>query len=275
MGGDTNSPLLDEARAHLAAALHGKRNPSESQHPWRKEWEFAVLHSLRVESYVVKILARQSHPLSPAEVELLQLAAILHDIARMDQRQGHALAGAALAREWLRAQRSLPEEAQARVVELIAVHSNKQEAEPDFGKAVLKDADTLDEIGAMSIFMSSNWLEHQSPFFFHRLRQRLVEVELPFCERAMGVLHTPGAKEILQEKKAFIGHFIAQLSDELQIVRSIRDNEHFNLTWPELELAWDTRTWRVRYCDDGGDQSPHDRPGTGIRGGSEGAALEP
>ena len=211
--------ILDEARMYLVNSLKGKRNEFESKHPWRNGWEFAVLHSLRVESYAVEILAREGqHPLSDHNILLLRLAAILHDIGRMDQREGHAQLGAEIAEKWLREYSSqlLEENDVARVVELIADHSNKEVREQDFSKAVLKDADTLDEIGAMSVMMAANGVETRSPFFFYDLRQRLIDFEIPYCDKKLAILNTNGAGEILKEKKAFIESFIDQLADETQ-----------------------------------------------------------
>jgi uncharacterized protein len=210
--------ILDEARAYLVHYLHGQHNQTESRHPWRRGWEFAVLHSLRVESYVTRILTRESHRLSEKEVTLIRLAAILHDLARLEKREGHARLGAEIAQKWLSdsSGSTLSAHDMARVVEMIADHSNKANPEPDISKAILKDADTLDEIGVMSIFMAANWVETNSPFFFHDLRQRLIDVEIPFFERKLAILNTKGAKEILLEKKAFMQTFIAQVTDELQ-----------------------------------------------------------
>jgi uncharacterized protein len=215
--------LLHDARSYLVDFLRGKHNSFEVKHPWRKDWKFAVLHSLRVESYVLRILAREEHTLSLTEINLLRLAAILHDIARLEKRDDHALAGAKIAKAWLQQQieYSLSREEIDRVSEMIAAHSDKDGVEPDVCKAVLKDADTLDEIGAMSIFMASNWLEHQSPFFFYDLRQRLIEVELPYCDKKLAKLRTSGAKTILSEKKVFIENFITQMTDELRADESI------------------------------------------------------
>jgi len=215
--------ILDDARSYLINSLKGKRNGFETRHPWRKDWEFAVLHSLRVESYALRILARENHSLSEHEIILLRFAAILHDIARLDQRVNHARAGAEIVEKWLQDNTgyNLSIGDTARVLEMIADHSTKNVREQDLCKAVLKDADTLDEIGAMSIFMTGNWLEPQSPFFFHELRQRLIEFELPFCDKKLAILNTNGAREILHEKKAFVEMFIAQLTDELQVDGSI------------------------------------------------------
>jgi uncharacterized protein len=215
--------ILHDARMYLVNSLKGKPNNFEKKHPWRKGWEFAVLHSLRVESYTLRILAREKHQLSEAEIILLRLAAILHDIARLDKRENHAKLGAEIAEKWFQANPgyALKREDVEKVLEMIADHSNKDAREQDFSKAVLKDADTLDEIGVMSIFMASNLLEKESPFFFQDLRQRLIDFELPYCDKKLALLNTEGAKEILREKKAFIENFIAQLTDEVQANASI------------------------------------------------------
>ena len=210
--------LLEEARIFLVQTLQGKHNHFESRHPWRRGWEFAVLHSLRVESYVMKIMAREGSVLSEPEVTLIRLAAILHDTGRLDKKEGHANLGAQIAKNWLQEypNPALESNEIERVGVLIADHSNKEVHEQDFGKAVLKDADTLDEIGAMSIFMSSSWVDAQSPFFFHDLRQRLIDFEIPFCDQKLAILNTDGAKQILKEKKSFLENFVAQITEELQ-----------------------------------------------------------
>jgi hypothetical protein len=56
---DAQAHLLQDARAYLAEALKGKHNGFETKHPWRMGWQFAVLHSLHVEAYTLKILAPQ------------------------------------------------------------------------------------------------------------------------------------------------------------------------------------------------------------------------
>jgi HD superfamily phosphodiesterase len=221
---DMSTNILTDARAYLVNSFKGKQNGFETKHPWRKGWEFAVLHSLRVESYALKILARERRSLSAHEVVLLRLSAILHDLARMEDVENHAKLGAEIAEPWLREHPILTSGDVDRVLESIADHSNKRSKEQDFCKAVLKDADTLDEIGVMSIFMAGNWLDRGSAFFFYELRQRLVEFEIPFCDKQLSILNTGGARKILNEKKAFIENFVAQLTDE------VRADDHIEQT---------------------------------------------
>ena len=181
------------------------------------------MHALQVEAYVAKILGREPHQLSETEIVLLRLAAILHDIGRLEITDNHARLGAEIVAEWLSGapRDRLTRQQKSSVLEMIAAHSNKGQAESNFSLAVLKDADTLDEIGVMSIFMCSNWIDKQSPFFFHDLRQRLLEFEIPFCEEKMEILNTKAAREILTEKRAFIENFIVQLENELEADQQI------------------------------------------------------
>ena len=210
--------ILKNAREYLVEFLEGKQNRFETRHPWRKDWEFVVLHSLRVESYTTKILSLEPHSLSESEIVLIHLAAIFHDIGRLENTTNHAELGAQITGHWLSKHRNdwLTWEQIESVMGMISEHSNKENLSSDFCVAVLKDADTLDEIGAMSIFMSSNWIDHQSPFFFHNLRQRLIEYEIPFVNGKAILLNTKGAREILSEKKFFIEKFSTQLTDEIE-----------------------------------------------------------
>lgn len=218
--------ILSDARDYLVTFLRGKPNVRETKHPWHKGWIHVVLHSLRVESYVLRILAHEEHRLTESDLRSLQLAAILHDIGRLEKSENHSKTGAEITRLWLEnhQDRNLKEADIIRIVELIADHSNKVGHEPDFCKAVLKDADILDEIGAMSIFMASNWLDLPSPFFFYDLQKRLLDFEIPFCDHQLMYVNTNAAKEILNKKKAFIEHFVVQLSDELQVDPEIKSS---------------------------------------------------
>ena len=98
--------LLNEARQFLVEYLRGKQQAYERTHPWRQDWEFAVMHALRVETYVNKILQREPHDLSERDLRLLRLAAILHDIGRMESTDKHASLGAEIVAVWLSEKRA-------------------------------------------------------------------------------------------------------------------------------------------------------------------------
>jgi len=210
-----NEYTLEEGKRFLIAYLKDKSIDYENIHPWRNTWEFIVLHSLRVEGYVKKILAGEGIALSDEEVLITRLAAILHDIGRIHKREEHALVGKDIIHNWLRENQgtlnsiSDPD----RLLYLIEKHSNKEEDDSDYCLKVLRDADVLDEIGVISVFMASNWIDRSNPYFFQLLLDRLEKFEIDFCDNGFKLLNTETAK--LAEKRNFIELLNKQLKDEL------------------------------------------------------------
>jgi len=186
-----------------------------------------VLHSLRVENYVVKILEGEQSTVSPAERVVLQLAAILHDVGRIDGIQVHAKCSAAIVRTWLSEQSGIIEQISSpnKLYDLIETHSDKTSRPNDFLSGVLKDADILDEIGAMSVIMAQYRpsVDRTSPFFFHQLNEQLIKQEIPYLESKMEILNTQTAKKILSDRIAFIIQFINQINQEMQVTETIND----------------------------------------------------
>jgi len=215
----THDDLLKDARSYLVQSAQGKKCDYESIHPWRKNGEFIIYHSLRVACYVERILKDEGQRLSSDELLILRLAAVLHDLGRLVKVEGHAEISAQLVEAWLAAdsRRSETIKDPHRLRYLILAHSNKDHPETDLAAQILKDADILDEIGVMSIFMASNWLDRSSSTFFADLLERLDGHELRTCDKQMARLGTKTAKAILQQKMGFIQGFIAQLEAELCI----------------------------------------------------------
>lgn len=212
-----NEEILKQAREFLVSYLKDRTIDYEVKHPWRKNWEFVALHSYRVEGYVKRILEDESHNMTADEIMLTRLAALLHDIGRIHRREGHALIGSQIVQQWLKSNEGIADSIYdcPRLLFLIERHSNKEGCEEDFCLKVLRDADVLDEIGIMSIFMSANWIDKANPYFFNMLLERVEGFELEFCENGFKLLKTDAAKAILQEKLEFIKVFSRQLRDEL------------------------------------------------------------
>jgi HD superfamily phosphodiesterase len=209
--------ILFEAKRFIVNYLKGKKCEYEQIHPWRKPWEFVALHSFRVEAYVIKLLEMERHNLSQDEIILTRLAAILHDIGRIQQREDHAILGGNIVADWIQSNNAFHASNIEcnRLLYLIEKHSNKEEKDEDYCLRILKDADILDEIGIISIFMASSWIDRGNPYFFSLLNQRVENREIEFCNEAYGLLNTESAKEILLQKKEFIDKFCSQLHEEL------------------------------------------------------------
>jgi HD superfamily phosphodiesterase len=212
-----NENTLEEGKRFMISYLKGKNIDYETMHPWRNSWEFVVLHSLRVEGYVRKILATEMKDLSHEEVLTTRLAAILHDIGRIHKRENHALIGRDIIHNWLRENQAIFNSIKDpdRLLYLIERHSNKEDDDLDYCLKVLRDADILDEIGVMSVFMASNWIDRSNPYFFQLLSDRVENFEIGFCDNGFRLLNTETAKSILSEKRKFIELLDKQLKDEL------------------------------------------------------------
>lgn len=212
-----NENILEQGKKYLVSYLKGKRINYETIHLWRNSWEFIVLHSFRVEAYVNKILAMENHTLSLNETLIIRLAAILHDIGRIHTRQEHALLSKNIINDWLiqDVSISLSSNEADKLLYLIGKHSDKEDGNKDYSLNVLRDADILDEIGVMSIFMTSNWIDKKNPYFFQMLQDRVENYEINFCDNAFKLLKTESAKILLNEKKDFVTLFYNQLKDEL------------------------------------------------------------
>lgn len=210
--------LLEQARAFLKECLIDKGLDYETIHSWRKDLKHVILHSYRVYSIAMKIIEIERERLSKEEILIIQLSAILHDIGKGEVMEEHAAKGAEIVEAWLceNPDINLTFEDRKRIVNIIRDHSNKENIEDDLCSAILKDADVLDEIGALSIFMASNRIDKHDPYFFNYLKERLETFELVYCDEKMKNLKTEAAKKILREKVEFIKGFIAQLEFEIE-----------------------------------------------------------
>jgi HD superfamily phosphodiesterase len=209
----TQSIILAEAYSFLSKCLDGKTKSYETIHPWRKHGQFVVMHALRVEATALRLLAEELPGASEDEIFMLRLASRLHDVARLDAGRDHGEVGAGIVRGWLDEHllRKLALPDPERVMTLIARHSQKDNDDGDILSAILKDADVLDEIGALSIFLAGNHVDRSSPDFYRLLLERLETAELPYCDRQLEQMQTRTGRRMLQERRAFIAGFVAQL----------------------------------------------------------------
>ena len=133
------APAVVQARAAAARILDGDRG----SHDWE--------HTLRVYQ-----LCRDIGPSEGADMEVLLVAALLHDIGRrhQDNSRGsvcHAEQGAAMAAELI-ATLPLTDDQKSNVVHCVHAHRYRKAPQPGTIEArVLFDADKLDAIGAVGI----------------------------------------------------------------------------------------------------------------------------
>jgi uncharacterized protein len=135
----SHNPIIEDVLEEVKTIL----SDSMPSHDWE--------HTKRVFKLAIHIGQKEG-----ADMEILKLAALLHDIGREEQRSSngqicHAEKGAEMARDILK-RRGLEDEKVEKVVHCIAVHRSKSDKKQRSLEAkVLYDADKLDGIGAVGI----------------------------------------------------------------------------------------------------------------------------
>lgn len=207
--------LVERAAAHVRSLFAGEG----SGHDW---W-----HIQRVWQ-----LARRIADEERADRTVVELAALLHDIADWKFHGGDLSVGPARAAEWLRAQGADPGLIE-RVVEIIARVSFKgagiADDMPSLEGRVVQDADRLDAIGAIGIGRAFAYgghagrlmydpehppERHDTPEAYHRSGGPTLNhfYEKLFLLRDR--LHTASARTIADERHRFMEEFVARFLAE-------------------------------------------------------------
>jgi uncharacterized protein len=171
-----------------------------------------------------------------ADLEILQGAALLHDVGRAEQvltGADHAAVGAARAREILAGQ---PPEKVERVARCIAEHRFRVESPPSSLEAqVLFDADKLDALGAVGVarayaaageYKQRLWAAVPADYAKRPVHEGQGDLEsgehTPVHEfefklvKLRDRLYTAAARRLAEERHAFMVAFFARLADEVQ-----------------------------------------------------------
>jgi len=167
-------------------------------------------HVMRVYNLSVKIGVKEN-----ADINVLKIAALLHDVGRVlyGERE-HALKSAKIAKELL-SKMGLEKEFISRVVEAIKAHSFSGKERPVSIEAkVLSDADKLDAIGAIGIarcFMYAG--EHK------RSLEKSIEHFYEKLFLLKDLMYTKTAKEIAIQRHIFMEKYLQELKAELNMLK--------------------------------------------------------
>lgn len=212
-----DNKVYDEAVKKLTEYLRDNVALSKNEYCNSDNWQFCIKHSLRVEKYTEKIRSSFDE-FSDSDVYTLQAAAVLHDIGKVVQNEDHGRIGAEIVRsifdntEYI-SSCGIDKE---RLISIIANHSDKEnENDRDLLSVILKDADVLDQVGAMSILMHATKHGYNSYDFYNEVLEDLISKELPYCEKEYLRLKTSTAKKIMNDKMKLVKSFIKQLTWEM------------------------------------------------------------
>ncbi len=145
-----------------------------------------------------------------ADVEIVEKAAELHDIAR--DKENHSIEGAKIAREILRSH-GYDDDFIERVAHCIESHAFSSGVKPQTLEAkILSDADKLDAMGAIGVARA---------FLYSRERSRSLEETIEhFDEKLLKLyylLNTKTAKKIGEDRHRFLKEFYDRIKRELEL----------------------------------------------------------
>jgi uncharacterized protein len=142
---DAFEEMKEFVHDYLAASVENEEEGGRMRwYPWHSA-EYRFNHILNVVDIATKIARKEG-----ANVDVTRVAALFHDIAKLEAEQDlHAEAGARIAREYLRAHGDYPESFIEQVCSAVEVHSYQGSLD-DLPLEVqcLIEADILDKVGA-------------------------------------------------------------------------------------------------------------------------------
>lgn len=196
----------------VANLVEDRKIDFEKSHPWRNDGLHVLQHGLRVGHIAQEIIKKDQLEISEQDKESLQLVAILHDIGSIQGRENHGLKSVDLCTAFLST--IVEADQQKNIESIIAEHSSKSNRNTSLLSNIFKDADLIDEYGVQSLLMCANWVDRSTAFFFRELEARIGDKELTYADQLLTLVHTPGAKEIIHEKKEFMNQLHEQLKYE-------------------------------------------------------------
>ena len=199
-----------------------------------------INHALRVYDLCLKL----SQGLKGIDLEVLQLAALLHDIGGLKELKDktgkvcHARESAKMARKILE-NLKYSEEKIKKVIHCILAHRNRTRVMPETQEAeILFDSDKLDALGALGVARSYIWIGKNNAKIYSNMplkkyiRENIVGGKLngrikdkskhnPFFEFELKLkrlpqrLHTRKAKSMARERLSYMASFFKRLKKEV------------------------------------------------------------
>ncbi len=187
-----------------------ERTREYARHFFEREGTHGFSHVERVFNLCMHIGREEG-----ADLEVLALAALLHDVARPLESAGkvkdHALEGARIARQYLRSLGYAGDKIEA-VAHAIEAHRFSRGPEPETLEAkILSDADKLDAIGAIGV---------ARVFMYSGEHGRDIEASLRHFEEKIlklkDLMYTETAKKMAGERHRFTEEFIERIRREIE-----------------------------------------------------------
>lgn len=176
----------------------------------RRTAGFRWRHTLRV-----LVTAREIGQAEGADLEVVEMSALLHDVAKLDQRSDqvhHAVLGSQIVEEFLKGL-DISQEKAEKIIQAVRFHSfDTHQPGLNLETLVIKDADRLDEVGALGIIWTGVHAGRVGMDYRGCFRQGVKDLnnleDLPF--------YTKTGKEMFRDRIKFMESFWRQAEAELR-----------------------------------------------------------
>ena len=211
--------LIEKTRQYVEATLAGTTLTVEGSHDW---W-----HIHRVWNTAKQIADKEG-----ADRNIIELAALLHDIGDWKFNNGDETIGPARAREWL-VTNNVKEDIISEVCEIIYTISYKGAGVATPMKTlegkVVQDADRLDAIGAIGIARAFSYGGYAKRLIYHPHQSPVLHASFAEYKKSEGHtinhfhekllllkdrMNTPAGKKLAEEKHRFMEVFLQQFFKE-------------------------------------------------------------
>jgi len=164
-------------------------------------------HVLRVRKLALEIA---KHVDKSVDLEILELAALLHDIGRLQSEKGHAKMSAKVAKSILELIK-YPREKIEKVVNAILAHSFSENVRPICIEAqILSDADKLDALGAIGIarvIAYGGSIGRNFCYDLKHFKEKILKLK--------NLMYTDYGKMLADRKSKIIERFVKEFEEEL------------------------------------------------------------
>lgn len=219
------------AHNYLSASVESETEGGRMRwYPWHSA-EYRYNHILNVAELAAEIARREG-----ANVDVARVAALFHDIAKLEAEQDvHAEAGARIAREYLRSRTDYPESFIEQVCDAVAEHSYEGDlTDVPLETQCLMEADLLDKVGANGTALMLLRMGYESRT--HMDANEMVGRVLERGENAAARVRSETAKSIAHQRIKRVKWFKEWLESEVAAMEPIEPPG----PGPETESETDT-----------------------------------
>ncbi len=182
------------------------------RYPFRKRFE----HCQRCATWAERIARVEG-----VDVELVKISSLFHDIGKaLSTEERHAHLGAAICDEYL-ASIGYDETRRSRIVDIVRNHNRHTIPAASREEEVVRDADLLDEVGAITILWDAMACAGEQDPSYGKARDRIASGLMRLKTELPGHLSTETARKIAEESTQLVENFVKHLDYELGLRDSV------------------------------------------------------